>query len=65
MDKADIPFLPAAELAGLIEKKEISPVEATEAYLDRIDNLDFKFNSYLTVCRKQALHAAQEAERAP
>ena len=62
MDKADIPFLSTAELAGLIKSKEVSPVEATEAYLERIDDVDFKFNSYLTVCRKGALQAAQEAE---
>ena len=64
MDKADIPFLSASELSGLIERKEVSPVEATEAYLERIDALDFKFNSYLTVCRNEALQAAQEAEQA-
>ena len=64
MDKDDIPFLSATELAGLIETKEVSPVEATEAYLDRIDALDFKFNSYLTVCRKEALKAARDAEKA-
>ena len=64
MDKADIPFLSATELSRLIESKEVSPVEATEAYLERIDDLDFKFNSYLTVCRKEALQAAREAEQA-
>ena len=25
---------------------------------ERIDNLDFKFNAYLTVCRQQALDQA-------
>ena len=64
MDKPDIPFLSATELSQLIKKKEVPPVEATEAYLDRIDVQDFKFNSYLTVCRKQALQAAREAEQA-
>ena len=64
MDKADVPFLSTAELSRLIERKEVSPVEATEAYLDRIDDLDFKFNAYLTVCRKEALQAAREAEQA-
>ena len=63
MDKKDIPFLSTAELARLIEGKEVSPVEATEAYLERIDDLDFKFNSYFTVCREEALKAAQEAEQ--
>ena len=39
MDKKEIPFLTATELSKLIESKEISPVEATEAYLDRIEEL--------------------------
>ena len=64
MEKRDIPFLSVVELSRLIEAKEVSPVEATEAYLDRIDDIDFKFNSYLTVCRKEALQAAKEAEQA-
>ncbi len=63
MNKADIPFLSATELSKLIEKKEVSPVEATEAYIDRIDDVDFKFNAYLTVNRKGALQAAKEAEQ--
>ena len=64
MEKANIPFLSVAELSRLTERREVSPVEATEAYLDRIDEIDFKFNSYLTVCRKEALQAAREAEQA-
>jgi aspartyl-tRNA(Asn)/glutamyl-tRNA(Gln) amidotransferase subunit A len=63
MDRKKLPFLTVAELGRLIRGREISPVEATEAYLERIDELDFKFNSYLTVCRKEATRAAQEAER--
>ena len=64
MDKQDIPFLTTAELSDLIRTREVSPVEATSAYLDRIDSLNFKFNSYLTVCRREAMAAAEEAERA-
>ena len=64
MDKTDIPFMSATKLSVLIERKEVSPVEATEAYLDRIDSIDFKFNAYLTVCRKEALQAARDAEQA-
>ena len=64
MDKADIPFLSATELSRRIESRAVSPVEVTEAYLQRIDDLDFKFNSYLTVCRREALRTAQEAEEA-
>lgn len=64
MNKSDIPFLSASYLSRLIEKREVSPVEATEAYLDRIDELDFKLNAYLTVSRREALTAAREAEEA-
>ena len=64
MDKQDIPFLTTAELGELIRTREVSPVEATSAYLDRIDALNFKFNSYLTVSRREAMAAAEEAERA-
>ena len=64
MDKSGIPFLSATELGNLIKAKEVSPVAGTEAYLDRIDELDFKFNAYLSLCRKQALESAREAEQA-
>lgn len=63
MEKADIPFLSATVLSEVIRKKEVSPVEAVEAYLDRIDSLDSKLYAYLTVCRDEALQAAREAEQ--
>lgn len=63
MDKVDIPFMPASQLSGLIKKREVSPVEAVEAYLDRIDSLNGIYHAYLTVCRDEALEAAREAER--
>ncbi len=36
MEKKDIPYLSTAELADLIRQKEVSPVEVTESYLERI-----------------------------
>ena len=63
MNATELPFLSAGDLSRLIESKDVSPVEVTEAYLDRIDELDFKFNAFLTVTREQALQAAREAER--
>ena len=62
MNKADIPFLSATELSALIERREVSSVEAVEAYLERIDLVDGKLNSYITVCRDEALQAAREAD---
>ena len=64
MEKENIPFLSATELSERIKKREVSPVEAVEAYLERIDQVDEKLNSYITVCRDEALQAAREAEQA-
>ena len=64
MGKADIPFLSASQLSELIKNRTVSPVEAVETYLDRIDKLDSKLYAYLTVCRDEALQAARESEQA-
>ncbi len=63
MDKKELPFLTASHLSNLIETKEVSPVEATEAYLDRIEAVDAKLNSYITITGEQALEAARQAEQ--
>ena len=64
ISRGDIPFLSAAELGRLIRNGEVSPVEATEAYLERIDRIDGRVNSYITVCADEARQAAREAEQA-
>lgn len=52
----------ASELAGLIESKEISSVEATEAFFDRSESLNHFTLSYLHLNRETALAAAQAAD---
>ena len=64
MDKADIPFLSVTQLSDLIKDRTVSPVEAVEAYLDRIDSLNSKLYAYLTICRDEALQAARQSEQA-
>ena len=63
MKSVDIPFLSATELSGLLQRKEISPLEAVDAYLDRIERVDPSLNSYITVLATEARQAAQDAER--
>jgi aspartyl-tRNA(Asn)/glutamyl-tRNA(Gln) amidotransferase subunit A len=43
--------------------KEVSPVEATEAYLERIESLDSKLRAFVTVTADVALKAAKIAEQ--
>ena len=64
MSNTDLAFLPATELRDLIREKKVSPVEATSAFLERIDRLDSQLNSYLTVLPEEALRAARAAEDA-
>ena len=51
------------ETATLIEKREASPVELTELFLERISAEDGKINSYITVWEKAAVEAARKAEK--
>ena len=62
MDRADIPFLTVAALGELIRSREVSPVEATEAYLDRVESLNSDIRAYLTVTADLARQSAREAE---
>ncbi|MGE5253370.1 MAG: amidase [Planctomycetaceae bacterium] len=50
-------------LSKALRKKEISPVEITRAYLQRIETFDRKINSFITVLPRQALKAARSAEK--
>ena len=62
MNSQDIPFLSATELAEQIHSKQVSPVEAVEAYLSRIEQVDPKLNAYITLCGEAALAEARQAE---
>jgi aspartyl-tRNA(Asn)/glutamyl-tRNA(Gln) amidotransferase subunit A len=63
MNRFELPFLSAFELSKLMAAKEISPVEATEAYLERIESLDGKLRAFITVTADAALEAANKAEQ--
>ena len=62
MSNQELVFLSAANLASEIQNKQISPVEAVEAYLDRINHVDPKLNAYITVLADKALEAAHQSE---
>ena len=62
MDSNEIAFLSAAATARAVRAGELSPIEAVQAYLDRIDRLDSRLAAYITVTREEALDAAQQVE---
>ena len=63
MNKTDLPFLSILELSNLMARKEVSPVEATEAYLERIESIDSRLHAYVTVTAEEALQTAKSAEQ--
>lgn len=58
------PYTSALDLAAAIKRKEVSPVEVVQLYLDRIDKYDGEINAFVTVVGEDALAAARDAERA-
>lgn len=61
MNKA-LHYLPISKLAEKIRSRQLSPVELTEAYLERIGNLQPKLSAFVTVTKEQALTAARQAD---
>ncbi len=64
MPPTDLPLLSLAEVARLLKRRAVSPVEVTRAVLDRIAAVDDRLNAFLTVTGDEALAAARRAERA-
>jgi amidase len=58
----DLHYARITDIAGLIERRELSPVELTGYMLERISALDGQLNSYQTVLAEQAMAAAAKAE---
>ena len=55
-------YLTIAEAGALLRERKLSPVELTQAFLDRIDELDPKLEAYITVLHEEALAEARAAE---
>jgi aspartyl-tRNA(Asn)/glutamyl-tRNA(Gln) amidotransferase subunit A len=58
----ELHFLTIAEAAALIERRALSPVELTRAFLDRIAAIDPQVSAYLLVTADAALDQARAAE---
>ena len=58
----DLAFMPATELVAAYRAKSLSPVEATQAVLDRIEAHNERLNAFYLVDAEGALAAAAESE---
>ncbi|MBI4640853.1 MAG: Asp-tRNA(Asn)/Glu-tRNA(Gln) amidotransferase subunit GatA [Candidatus Tectomicrobia bacterium] len=64
MTQSELPFFSLHELAPLLKRGEISPVELTKALLERIEALNGSLVAYITIVADEALAAAKSAEEA-
>jgi Asp-tRNA(Asn)/Glu-tRNA(Gln) amidotransferase A subunit family amidase len=63
MNEDRLAFASIEQLAPLVAKKKVSPVELVEIFLSRIARLNPRLNAYLTVTADQARAQARHAER--
>ena len=57
-----LPQLELSEVSQAVQKKEVSPVELTQACLARIEKLNPALNAFITLTAESALHEAKKAE---
>ena len=60
----ELAFASATNLRQLIDAKDVSIVELTELFYQRIQDLDPQLNAYLTLCQDDALQQARLAQDA-
>ncbi len=56
-------FKTLAELTGLLARRKVGAVEVTQAFLDRIERIDPRLNTYITVTAEAALRQARQLDR--
>jgi aspartyl-tRNA(Asn)/glutamyl-tRNA(Gln) amidotransferase subunit A len=62
MGNDDIHFHSISDMGGMLRRKALSPVELTQAHLDRIDALGERLGAFITVMGESALARARELE---
>jgi len=63
MDPMDLHSLTIHALSDLLERRELSSRDMTQAFYQRIDALDGEVHAYLTLTREAALEQAEAADR--
>lgn len=63
MSSDELTELSLAQAAEWIRQRRLSPLELTQAHLERIQRVDAQINSYITVTAEAALQQARRAEQ--
>src|SRR5260370_4005059 len=62
MSRSDLPALHSAELQSLLRRKEVSPREAIESLLARIEQVEPKIDAYLSIDLDPVLKEAEKVD---
>src|SRR5260370_36445726 len=60
----ELAFMPATELLARIGRRDLSPVEVVDAFLERIAQRNEELNAYVLVLGDEAKRKARDAEKA-
>jgi aspartyl-tRNA(Asn)/glutamyl-tRNA(Gln) amidotransferase subunit A len=60
---SELCYLSIAEAGPLLKSKQLSPVELTNAFLNRIEAIDSQIHSFVLVTREEALRQAKTVEK--
>src|SRR5438132_14090636 len=60
----ELAYMPATEIAARIARRDLSPVEVVDAFLDGIARRNQTVNAYVLVLHEEARRLAREAEKA-
>src|SRR5258708_18741562 len=60
----ELAFMPATELLARIGRRDLSPVEVVDAFLERIGQRNKTLNAYVLVLADEARQKARDAEKA-
>ena len=58
----ELPLLDLSDVSRAVQKKEVSPVELTQACLERIEKLNPRLNAFITITGAAAMEEARKAE---
>ena len=59
----DLVFTPIRQLAELLKSRQISPMQLSEIFLDRLEQRGPSYNALTTLTRERASRQAEQAER--
>jgi aspartyl-tRNA(Asn)/glutamyl-tRNA(Gln) amidotransferase subunit A len=63
LSSSDLTFASIEQLAALLSRRRISPVDLVKMFLSRIERLNPALNAYLSVTAERALAEARQAEK--